>query len=94
MTGTSAYAVRINTDSTDTNAIILLAEGALVAILVELSDECHGTGQGHWTIEAAFGLCDERLPDVFPSAVDAADWLSTRLRCEPFELRHGLAGLH
>ncbi len=93
MTGTAAYKVRINTDSTDTNALILLADGTLVGILVELSDECHGVGQGQWTIEAAFGLHMGRAPAAFASAPDAADWLSTYLGCEPFRLHETLVEL-
>jgi hypothetical protein len=86
MSGTSAYKVRINTDSTDTNAIILLADGALVGVLVELSDECHGHGHGKWAIEAAFGIDPERAPQIFASAIAAANWLNTQLACKPFEL--------
>ena len=75
---TSAYKVRINTDSADSNALILLADGALVAILVELEDECHGADRGKWTIESAYGVDGERMPANFPAAIDAADWLSSR----------------
>ncbi len=86
MSPTCAYKVRINTDSTDNNALILLADGALVGVLVELSDECHGSGQGEWAIEAAFGIDLTPAPPIFPSAVAAATWLSTHLGCKPFTL--------
>ncbi len=86
MSPTCAYQVRVNTDSTDTNALILLAGGALVGVLVELSDECHGLGQGKWAIEVAFGIDLMAAPPIFPSAVAAATWLSTHLGCKPFTL--------
>ncbi len=86
MLPTSAYNVRINTDSTDSNALILLADGALVGVVVELSDECHGTDQGKWAIEAAFGLDMARIPPPFGSAIDAANWLSAHVGCNLFAL--------
>lgn len=86
MSSTSAYKLRINTDSSDANALMLVAEGALVGILVELADECHGTDQGKWTIEAAFGIGMLRIPAPFPSAIDAANWVSAHVGCKPFTL--------
>ncbi len=86
MSPTSAYKVRINTDSTDTNALILLADGALVGVLVELSDECHGSGPGKWAIEATFAMDMAHIPTQFASAIDAANWLSANVGCKPFLL--------
>jgi len=83
---TSAYQLQIGTDSDDANARILLADGALVAVLVELSDEGHGEDRGKWTIEATFGLRHERVPDIFPSLESAADWVSEHICEQRFNL--------
>lgn len=79
MSDTSAYKVRIETHTADSSAMILLADGALLGVLSELSDECHGPDQGKWTIEVAFGFLDQAIPSTFESASDAANWLGTRL---------------
>ncbi len=86
MSRTSAYIVRINTLSADSNAVILLADGAMVGVLVELSDEGHGPDQGKWAIEAAFPIEAERVPSMFVSAVEAAEWISTHVPCDEFVL--------
>jgi len=72
----SAYRVGIRTKSADENAVILLASGQLVAILVELADEGHGEERGNWAVEAIFGLDHDRIPQSFPSAAEAAAWIS------------------
>ncbi len=86
MSRTSAYKVRINTLSADSNALILLADGAMVGVLVEMSDECHGPDRGRWTIESAFAIDARRVPSMFASAAEAADWISAHLPCDKFIL--------
>ena len=93
MPRTSAYSLNLGTDSKDKDAIILLVYGALVAILVELSDECHGVSQGNWTIEALFGLHNDRAPDSFPSRESAAAWVSSNICGQPFILGEALVQL-
>ncbi len=93
MSRTSAYKVHINTLSADANAVILLSDGAMVAVLVELSDEGHGPDQGKWAIEAAFAIEAERVPSMFVSAVEAADWISTHIPCDNFMLDGALGQL-
>ena len=93
MSRTSAYKVRINTLSADSNAIILLADGAMIAVLVELSDEGHGPDQGKWALEAAFAIEAERVPSMFVSADEAAEWISTHVRCNKFVLTEALIQL-
>jgi hypothetical protein len=83
---TSAYKLRIRTDSADDNALMLLADGELVAILVELADEGHAAERGRWTIEAVFGLSHHRLPPSFDSAADAAAWVTEQVCQLPFSL--------
>lgn len=86
MLRTSAYRLRIRTDSADDNALILLSDSQLVAILVELADESHGDERGKWTVETIFGLGNGRYPRNYASAGDAADWVSDHLGLHPFIL--------
>ena len=83
---TSAYRLRIRTDSADDNALILLSDSQLVAIIVELADESHGDERGKWTVETIFGLANGRYPRNYASAGDAADWVSDHLGLRPFIL--------
>ncbi len=79
----SAYAVGIRTNSDDENAVLLLADGQIVAILVELADEAHGEERGKWVVEAIFGLQHDRVPQSFRSAADASAWIGAYLGPEP-----------
>ena len=83
MSGISAYRVGIRTNSDDENAVLLLASGQLVAILVELADEGHGEERGNWAVEAIFGLQHDRIPQSFPSAADATAWISAYVDRKP-----------
>ncbi len=85
MSKTSAYRVGIATNSDDENAVLLLADGQLVAVLVELADEGHGEQRGNWAVEAIFGLRHDRIPPSFPSAADAAAWISAHVGGGPFK---------
>lgn len=86
MSRTSAYKVRIRTDSADSNALLLLDDGELVAVLVELSDCSHGDACGQWVVETTFGLDHGRLPEPFACAADAASWISRHMGDRPFVL--------
>lgn len=86
MSPTSAYKIRIRTDSADSNALMLLDDGELVAILVELADESHGDGRGQWIIETTFGLNPGRRPGPFACAADAANWIGQHICHQPFVL--------
>lgn len=86
MARTSAFRLRIRTDSSDSNGLLLLVDGELVAILVELMDECHGAARGHWVIESIFGMNTGRRAGVFPSAEEAAKWISGEIHSERFQL--------
>lgn len=94
MSRNSAYSLQIGTDSEDADAIILLANGALVAVLVELSDESHGEDRGKWTIEALFGLRNGRIPDNFPSRESAAAWVSDNICSQPFNMDDAIIQLN
>lgn len=90
---TSAYKLKIKTDSADDNALILLANGELVAVLVELADKAHAAERGRWTIEAVFGLTHKRVPQNFDSAADAAAWVSDHVCQSPFYLDESVSQL-
>jgi len=83
---TSVYQSRIRTDSADGNALLLLAGGELVAILVALDDAAHGEDRHKWTIETIFGIGHKRAPDTFACAADAAAWVSKHICHLPFVL--------
>jgi hypothetical protein len=72
---TSAYRLRVKTDSADNNGILLLENGELVAVLIELADESHGDDRGKWVIETVFGLSLASPPTHFDSVDDAAAWV-------------------
>jgi hypothetical protein len=85
--------MRIRTGSADNNALMLLEQGELVAILVELADESHGDARGQWAIEAVFGLGPSRRPHTFASASDAASWVGEHCCLSPFELTDDIVEL-
>ena len=93
MLPTSAYKIRIRTDSADNNALLLLGDGELVAILVELADESHGDARGQWIIESTFGLSPGGRPGPFGSADEAAEWISQNICQQPFMLSHDVVEL-
>ena len=93
MLRTSAYRLRIRTDSADDNALILLSDGQLVAIIVELTDESHGDERGKWTVETIFGLGNNRNPGNYATAGDAADWVSDHIGLNSFILGDSVSQL-
>lgn len=93
MSRTSAYSLQIRTHSDDENALLLLVDGRLVAILVELADEGHGDDRGKWIVEAAFGIDHQRIPDHFATAEDAASWVAGHIGGRAFALGEALVAL-
>ena len=47
--------VPVRTGSQDREGRLVLADGELVAILVRLADEAHGSERGQWFLEVGFG---------------------------------------
>ena len=93
MSLTSAYRTRIRTGSADDNAILLLSEGTLVAILVELADDGHGSDRGRWIVETSFGIdADSRTP-MFETADKAASWVSGQIGDIAFRLDDAITTL-
>lgn len=86
MSKTCAYRLQIRTDSADKNAVALFSNRQLVAILVELSDQAHGSEQGRWAVETTFGMFVRPPTDSFATAPEAADWVSDNIYNQPFML--------
>ena len=75
----SLQPVRIRTESSDEEGRLVMAEGFLVAILIQLSAD-HGTEAGYWFLEVGFGrLQGQRVP-TFPTLDDASRWLRRHLK--------------
>ena len=93
MSQTSAYKISIRTGSADSDGLMLLDGGELVAIMVQLADECHGDARGKWVVESTFGLNPVRRSGLFPCAADAAAWISEQIGHRPFMLNQKLVEL-
>lgn len=75
--------VHIATGSNDTQSRLVFAEGFLVAVLVQLSDE-HEDEAGRWFLEAAFGRVDAFHAPTFANLEEAQDWIERQLT-DPME---------
>ena len=76
MTETSTIAMKVRTGSADANGMLLILDGQLIAILVELTDEIHGQACGRWGLENSFGLFNISAPETFASIAQALDWVT------------------
>ena len=72
---------------------MLLDDGELVAILVELADESHGEDRGKWNVETTFGLNSGHRTEPFANAAAAASWISEHISHRPFDLGSHLVEL-
>ncbi len=70
--------VPVETASDDSEGILVLHEGRLVAVLVRLADPVHESDRGAWFLEAGFGRCFE-LPRIFADLPEAEIWVRDRL---------------
>lgn len=60
---------------------LVLANGALAAVLIAVTEEDTGGGAG-WYVEAGFGPCSALRvldPPVFPDLADVADWVHRQI---------------
>lgn len=73
----SLQPVRIRTDSSDEEGQLVMAEGLLVAILIQLSAD-HGAEAGHWFLEVGFGNLGYPRPAPFLDLTDALAWITTQ----------------
>ena len=70
--------VHIATGSQDTESLLVFADGLLVAVLVQLSDD-HDDAAGMWFLEAGFGPVADPSPPTFADLEEAQDWIQRRL---------------
>jgi hypothetical protein len=78
----SLHPIRVNTGSSDTEGRLVLADAHLVAVLVRLDGEEHGSVRGSWLLEAGFGPCHATPQDAFRTLTDAGRWIQTQLDAE------------
>ncbi len=71
--------VRVDTASDDEQGLLVYAGGRLVAVLVLLQSEAHGSLRGSWCCEAGFGPCDPPAKQVFRTPAEAVAWIRERL---------------
>ncbi len=71
--------IQVNTGSRDSEGRLVLANNCLVAVLVRLDGEEHGTLRGRWSLEAGFGPCSDLPPRPFRSLADAQRWVQRQL---------------
>jgi hypothetical protein len=76
----------IEVASVDREGQLILFNGALVGVLVKLSN-LHGELAGSWYLETGYnGLRDERL--TFPDLDAAKRWINDRLSAAPDDARN------
>ncbi|MHC2019718.1 hypothetical protein [Methylobacterium sp. CM6247] len=70
--------VQVATDSNDTESHLVFADGFLVAILVQLSEQ-HEHEAGSWFLEAGFGRVHHQNAPKFANLDVAQDWMERQL---------------
>jgi hypothetical protein len=70
--------VRVATGSDDTDSQLVFADGFLVAVLVQLSDQ-HEDDAGLWFLEAGFGPIPGMDAPLFTDLDAAQDWIDQSL---------------
>jgi len=72
--------IAVMTGSNDRDGRLVLVNGELVAVLVQLDSAAHGDQRGCWFLEAGFGPCNSPSHPVFRDLEDAQAWVVKRLR--------------
>jgi hypothetical protein len=70
--------MRVATGCNDIESRLVLADGLLVAVLVQLGEQ-HGNEAGSWFLEAGFGRVGDRNPPTFMNLDEAQAWIGQRL---------------
>ena len=70
--------VQVATGSDEAESRLVFDEGALVAVLVQLSD-LHGDDAGRWFLEAGFGRVDHPRPPTFADLDEAQAWITRQI---------------
>jgi hypothetical protein len=71
--------IRVDTDSSDQEGRLVLANGLLVGVLVRL-DEAEHERAGQWFLEVGLGALQGLNAPTFASLPDATRWLRQNLR--------------
>ena len=86
MPDTSTISLQIRTGSADNNGLLMLLDGQLVAILIELAEPIHEGARGRWSLETFFGDVSRRAPETFAGIEQAWDWILRALHGEPWRV--------
>ncbi len=86
---TSTIRLNIRTGTDDRNGLLMLLDGELVAILIELGDAVHEEACGRWALEMSFGIDDDRSPETFASIEQAWDWVNRMASGEHWPVVNG-----
>ena len=70
--------VQVATGSNDTESHLVFADGLLVAVLVQLSEQ-HEDEAGRWFMEASFGGAYHPNPPTFANLEEARGWIMQQL---------------
>ena len=78
MSRLAASRIRVAVDGADADGLLVLNDGALVAVLVCLDQAFYGKDEGRWHLEAGFGRC-AASPPTFETVNAALRWIGARL---------------
>ena len=70
--------VQVATGSNDTKSHLVFADGFLVVVLVQLSEQ-HEDEAGRWFLEAGFGCVDHSNTPTFANLEEAQAWITRQL---------------
>jgi hypothetical protein len=71
--------IPVLTGSDDRDGLLVLDDGALVAVLVRLDSAVHEEQRGGWFLEVGLGPCYGPVHPVFESLEEAQEWVAKRL---------------
>ena len=79
-----AHPVEVLTDGGSSGGKLVLVEGKLAAVLIEVRPEETGDSgsPGGWYVEAGFGPCGILMtlpPRVFPDEAEAMEWIGRQI---------------
>ncbi|MCE4226982.1 hypothetical protein HCU64_24915 [Methylobacterium sp. C25] len=71
--------IAVDTDSSDREGMLVIANGMLVAVLVQLNDP-EETRPGSWFMEAGFGRLRDMRLQPFDTLDDATRWVRQQMK--------------
>ncbi|SEM97421.1 hypothetical protein SAMN05192583_1718 [Sphingomonas gellani] len=92
MSTLSVTRIKVAVDLGDADGLLVMHEGALVAVLVCLDDDFYGSERGRWHLEAGFGRCGASVP-TFETIAAALRWIADRLELDDESVRSALASV-